>query len=88
MRYVIAALLAFGLLVALNEVGDIPLAITIPLVIVLILLVNKVGDAVFDQWSHSFWGMLLFIGIGTLTTAIFLATKAALMPKPPVPPIP
>jgi len=88
MRYVVAALLVFGLLMVLNEVGDIPLAITLPLVIALILVVSKVGDVVFDRWSHSFWGMLLFLGIGVLTTAMYLATKAALMPEPPVPPMP
>jgi len=88
MRYVIAALLVFGLLIVLNEVGDIPLAIALPLAIAMILVVNKVGDLVFDRWSHSLWGMLLFLGIGALATAMYLATKGALMPEPPLPPMP
>ncbi len=85
MRYVIAASLVYGLLVVLNDVGDVPLAIALPLAFALILLVNKVGDVVFDQWGGNLWGMLLFIGIGMLGTALFLATKAALTPHPPVP---
>jgi hypothetical protein len=84
MRYVIPALLVYGLLCVLNEVSDIPLVIALLLIFVLFLLVNKVADVVFDRWGHSLLGMLLFIGIGALSTGLYLATKHALTPTPPV----
>jgi len=73
-----------GLPGVLNEVGDIPLVIALPLVFVLFLLVNKVADVVFDRWGDSRLGMLLFIGIGVLSTGLYLATKSALTPTTPV----